>query len=179
MNRAVFLDRDGVINELTRDYVKDWGEFRFLPNSLKALKRLAKSDYKIIVITNQSAVGRGRITREKLENIHFRMLVHVEEAGGRIDGIYVCMHLPSEGCGCRKPKTGLLKLASASFDIDLKRSWFVGDNTMDVKTGDNAGCKTILVETGYGGEDGLYDIKPDYKVGDILGAVGLILAKRA
>ena len=93
MNRAVFLDRDGTLNDHVEGHVKSWAEFTFLPNSLEALRRLAASDYKVIVVTNQSAVGRGTITEETLEEIHSRMLAEVEEAGGRIDGIYVCCHI--------------------------------------------------------------------------------------
>jgi histidinol-phosphate phosphatase family protein len=174
-NRAVFIDRDGTLNEHTTDYVKSWGEFKFLPNTLDALKKLTTSDFKIIVITNQGAVGRGRMSLEMLEEIHMRMLAEVEAVGGRIDGLFVCTHLAEDKCGCRKPNIGLLKVAAASFDLDLKKSWFVGDNTMDIKTGKNAGCKTILVGTGYGGKDGLYNVKPDRTAKDLLEAVDNLL----
>jgi histidinol-phosphate phosphatase family protein len=175
MSKAVFLDRDGTINEQVEGYLTSWSEFKFIPGVLDALKRLAESDYKIIVISNQSAVARGMFSVEALEGIHERMLAGVESAGGRIDGIYVCMHHPDDGCSCRKPGTGLVELAKESFDIDLKESWFVGDKTVDIQTGVNAGCKTILVETGYAGGDGLFVVQPDYRVADLLEAVGGIL----
>jgi histidinol-phosphate phosphatase family protein len=175
MNRAVFLDRDGTINEHTTGYVTSWKTFRFLPNSLKAMKELAKTDYKIIVVTNQSAVARGLMSAEDLEEIHSRMLAAVEEAGGRIDAVYVCAHHPDDKCICRKPLTGLIDLAKETYDLDLKGSWMVGDNTKDVITGKKAGCKTILVETGYGGKDGLHEAEPDYTVRNLLGAAEAVL----
>jgi D-glycero-D-manno-heptose 1,7-bisphosphate phosphatase len=175
MNRAVFLDRDGTINEHSEGYVKSWKEFHFIPNALEALKKLAQSDYKIIIITNQSAVGRGIISRDALEDMHQRMLAKVEEAGGRIDGIFACMHKPDDKCGCRKPSTGLIEMAATAFDIDLKESWLIGDNTLDIKTGRNAGCKTLLVETGYGGRDGNFEVKPDRKARDLAAAAAIIL----
>jgi len=174
-NRAVFLDRDGTINEHVEGYVISPGQFRFLPNSLEALKLLARSDYRIIVVTNQSAVARGRMTKETLEEIHARMLGEVESAGGRIDGVFACLHHPDDGCGCRKPKTGLVELAAETFRLDLKGSWFVGDNTKDVETGARAGCRTILVETGLGGKDGLHKTKPTYTAKELLEAAKLIL----
>ncbi|MFH0863368.1 MAG: D-glycero-beta-D-manno-heptose 1,7-bisphosphate 7-phosphatase [Candidatus Altiarchaeota archaeon] len=174
MNKAVFLDRDGTINKHTTGYVTSWKMFRFLPNSLEALRELARTDYKVIVVTNQSAVARGLMSRENLEDIHERMLSHVEEAGGRIDAIYVCAHHPDERCACRKPLTGLLELAKETFDLDLKKSWMVGDNTKDAVTGKKTGCRTILVETGYGGKDGLHKISPDYWVKDLKEAVEVI-----
>jgi D-glycero-D-manno-heptose 1,7-bisphosphate phosphatase len=175
MRPAVFLDRDGTINEHTKGYVTSWRQFRFLPNSLAALKELATSDYKIIVVTNQSAVARGLMTKEDLEEIHGRMLAAVEEAGGRIDAVYVCAHHPDDKCICRKPLTGLLELAKETFELDLKGSWMVGDNTKDVETGKRAGCRTVLVHTGYGGRDGLHKVEPDLQAGDLLEAVRALL----
>jgi D-glycero-D-manno-heptose 1,7-bisphosphate phosphatase len=175
LNRAIFIDRDGVINELVDRYVTSWRQFRFLPNSLKALKKLANSDYKIIIITNQSAVGRGLLQQETVQDIHSRMLAKIQAQGGRIDGIFMCAHKPEDYCGCRKPKIGLLKLAASSFNIDLKNSWFVGDNTMDIKTGRNAGCRTILVKTGYGGKDGLFKVKPNHIAENLLDAINIVL----
>jgi histidinol-phosphate phosphatase family protein len=97
MAYAVFLDRDGTINELSEKYVRDWSEFKFLDNSLEALRLLSKTDYKIIVLTNQSAVGRSRISVETLDDIHSKMVAEIEAVGGRIDGIYSCIHRPGEG----------------------------------------------------------------------------------
>jgi len=175
MNRAVFIDRDGTINVNRRDYVKSWDEFTFLPNALAGLKALAKSEYKIIVVTNQRAVARGMMGLETLEDIHGRMLAEVEEAGGRIDAVYVCAHDVKDGCNCRKPKTGLLELAAETFNLDLRGCWMLGDKTQDVLTGKNAGCRTMLVKTGYGGKDGLHDMKADVECADLLDAAKSIL----
>jgi histidinol-phosphate phosphatase family protein len=175
MSRAVFLDRDGTINEHTKGYVTSWERFRFLPNSLEALRRLSASDYKLIVVTNQSAVARGLMSVADLEEIHGRMLAEVEGAGGRIDAVYVCAHHPDDRCLCRKPMTGLVDLAKETYSLDLAGSWFVGDNTKDIETGRKAGCRTVLVETGYGGRDGLHGAKPDRRAGDLLEAADIIL----
>ena len=174
--KAVFLDRDGTINDHTKDYVKSWKQFVFLPNAIESIKRLSETDYKIIVVTNQTAVKRKLMSNEDLEKIHEHMLAELDLGGGRIDAIYVCNHLPEDECGCRKPKTGLLTLAKENFDIDLSESWFVGDNTKDIKCGVDAGCKTILVETGWGGKDGLYDVSPTHKVSGIGAAIDIILS---
>ncbi len=176
MNRAVFLDRDGTLNEATKDYVISASDFKFIDGCLEALKRLSETDYKIIVVTNQSAVGRGLMPLEELSRIHSRMLSEAEGFGARIDAVYVCTHVPADNCACRKPKTYLVELAKETFALDLSKSWFVGDNTKDVLCGKNAGCKTILVKTGYGGSDGLYDVKPDHVVGSLGDAIDSILS---
>jgi len=176
MDAAVFLDRDGTINDHTKDYVTEWSQFRFIPTALEALKLLAATDYKIIVITNQTAVERDLMSITDLQTIHENMVDQVKEAGGRIDWIFACLHLPEHECKCRKPKTGLVERAAEKFDLDLARSWFVGDNTKDIKCGHDAGCKTVLVETGWGGKDGLYEVEPDHKAADILGAAKTILS---
>ena len=175
MSRAVFLDRDGTINQHTMGYVTSWKKFKFLPNTLPSLARLSRLDYKIIIVTNQSAVARGLMSMDDLEEIHSRMLAQVEDAGGRIDAVYVCAHHPDDRCICRKPLTGLVELAKETYGLDLENSWFVGDNTKDVATGRKAGCKTILVETGYGGKDGLHKIEPDYKAKDLMAVVEIII----
>jgi len=176
MNHAVFLDRDGTINDHVGGYVTDWRDFKLMPEALPALKKLTESDYKVMLVTNQSAVGRGIMSLEALEEIHEHMLAELEEAGAYVDAVYVCTHDPSESCGCRKPETALIDLAAETYDLDLPGSWFVGDKTQDIQAGANAGCKTILVETGYGGSDKLYNVEPEYTVKNILDAVDLILA---
>jgi D-glycero-D-manno-heptose 1,7-bisphosphate phosphatase len=175
MKRAVFLDRDGTVNENRKEHVRNWGEFKFLPGALKALDKISNSDYKIILVTNQAVVGRGMIPISTLEEIHAKMMQEIESAGGRIDAIYACTHRPEDGCKCRKPGTLLLELAKETYDLDLKNSWFVGDSTKDELCGKTAGCKTILLATGHGGADGLYDAKPDHTAKDLSGAVTLIL----
>ena len=147
---AVFLDRDGVINYNRDDYVKKWAEFRFLPNVLTALRRLADSPLPTIIVTNQSAVGRGLLKTSELEQIHARMIQTVQAHGGRIDQVFYCPHHPEDGCACRKPKSGLLNKAADVLDIDLTRSYLVGDAMSDIQAGLAAGCFPILVLTGRG-----------------------------
>jgi len=145
MEQIVFLDRDGVINKNRDDYVKTWDEFEFLPNTKKAIKLLNDNGYKIIIITNQSVVGRGIIPEKTLTGIHEKMLKELNECGCRIEKIYYCPHAPWDNCGCRKPKSGLLLKAAKDFDIDLKKCYFIGDSETDVEAGKRAGCKTYLV----------------------------------
>ena len=176
MGRAVFLDRDGTINDHTTGYVTKPDGFRFLPGALDALKRLSQTDYRIIVVTNQSAVSRGLLTLDGLERLHEMMIAEVSGAGGRIDAVYVCAHPPEDDCACRKPKTLLLELAAETYGLDLKGSWLVGDKTVDLMTGRNAGCRTILVGTGYGGSDCLHEVMPDFRAKDLAEAAGIILS---
>ena len=177
--RAVFLDRDGVINENRPDYVKSWDEYVFLPGALEALRQLATSDFAILVISNQSAVGRGLISPQQLEDIHRRMVQEIERSGGRIDAIECCPHRPADGCGCRKPRPGLLQRAAARFDLDLTASYLVGDAQTDVEAALNAGCQPILVRTGRG-QDQLRRVPPGLAarcrvVDDLSAAVATIL----
>jgi len=150
MRRAVFLDRDGVINQNRPDYVKSWAEFAFLPGVFAPLRRLAESDFAVVVISNQSAVGRGLLARQDLEEIHRQMIREIEAAGGRIDAIEVCPHHPAAGCTCRKPQPGLLRQAAVSLDLDLTRSFLVGDARSDVEAALRAGCVPVMVLTGRG-----------------------------
>ncbi|MFQ5610861.1 MAG: D-glycero-beta-D-manno-heptose 1,7-bisphosphate 7-phosphatase [Anaerolineae bacterium] len=147
---AVFLDRDGVINYNRDDYVKRWAEFRFLPGALAALRRLAASPFQIVVVTNQSALGRGLLDPAGLECIHARMSRAVLAAGGRIDRIFYCPHRPEDGCACRKPRPGLLEQAARALNIDLARSYLVGDALSDIQAAQAAGCLPLLVLTGRG-----------------------------
>ena len=151
MDRAVFLDRDGVINRLNRgNYVVAWDMFEFLKGAKEAIARLSKSDYLVFIITNQSAINRGLLTESGLEVIHNNMLFEIEEAGGRIDGVHHCPHRPDEGCKCRKPETGLFDLVNAKFAIDYPNSWFVGDFESDRQVAERMGLRFILA-SGDGG----------------------------
>lgn len=147
---AIFLDRDGVINENRDDYVKSWAEFRFLPGALAAICNLAKLRRPIVVITNQSAIGRGYVSHDVVDEIHQRMISAVINAGGQIDAVLYCPHQPDEHCSCRKPKPGMLRKAAAQLQIDLAQSFFVGDAESDVLAAQRAGCLPILVHTGRG-----------------------------
>jgi D,D-heptose 1,7-bisphosphate phosphatase len=179
MNRAVFLDRDGVINKERHEYVKSWEEFEFLPNSIKALKLLSKTDYKIIIVTNQAGIARGYYTEGILNDIHEKMLNELSKNNVRIDAIKYCPHKEEDDCKCRKPKSTLILSATNEFDIDLNKSWLIGDKTKDIKTVENIkemghNIKTILVMTGYAGKDGIYNVKPDYYAEDLMEAVNII-----
>ena len=147
--RAVFLDRDGVINVSPGGgFVTDWKQFRFLPGVPKALRILKERRWMVIVVSNQSGVGRGIMTKGKLEEITWQMQEAVSQAGGRINAVYYCIHHPEDDCSCRKPKIGLLKRAARKFSIDLKRSFVIGDDERDILMGHRAGCCTVLVLSG-------------------------------
>ena len=142
---AIFLDRDGVINENPEFYVKSWDEFHFFPGTLKALHDLAEFPWPILIITNQSAVGRGIISQEALEEIHAQMLEKIRAAGGRIDGIYVCPHVPDAGCQCRKPQPGLLLQAAQDWNLDLEGSLMIGDSLSDFQVAQSVSMHSILI----------------------------------
>jgi histidinol-phosphate phosphatase family protein len=144
-HKAIFIDRDGVINYNRNDYVKSWNEFRFIPGAKEAIKRINDSKILLIVITNQSPIGRGIFPTSTLHEIHTKMLNELNKAGARIDAIYYCPHHPEDNCDCRKPKPGLILRAAHDFYIDLKNSWMVGDSDTDLEAGSAAGCKTIKV----------------------------------
>jgi D-glycero-D-manno-heptose 1,7-bisphosphate phosphatase len=148
--RAVFLDRDGVLNKNREDYVKTWDEVEFLPGVFHALRKLAESDFLVFVLTNQSAVGRGLLSIVDLESIHMRMKTTIESQAGRIDGFYYCPHRPDENCSCRKPAPGLLLAAAVEHDLILEESYFVGDARSDMEAALNAGCQPVLVLSGRG-----------------------------
>ena len=148
--QAVFLDRDGVINENRSDHVKTWAEFRFLPGVPQAVARLTRGDIKIFVVTNQAMINRGITSRERVESIHQRMVREIKQFGGRIEAVGICPHRPEDECQCRKPRTGLLLNLARAHGIDLRRAAVVGDALSDVEAGLNAGCRAILVLTGRG-----------------------------
>lgn len=152
MHAAVFLDRDGVINENKVDYVRSWEEFTFLPDVFEPLRRLAESDLVVVVVSNQSAVGRGLISRGEVEEINRRMVDRIRGEGGRIDAVFYCPHRPDENCTCRKSRPGLLLQAAERFELDLSRSYLVGDALTDIAAGLAVGCRPILVLTGRGRE---------------------------
>jgi histidinol-phosphate phosphatase family protein len=148
---AIYLDRDGVIIENRATYVQQWSEVAFLPRSLEALRLAAMIQAKVVVVTNQSAVGRGIISRQRAEAINRRIVETIRKAGGRIDGLFMCPHAPLDGCECRKPKPGLIQRAAKQLGIDPKRSILIGDALSDLQAAQAAGIPhSILVETGRG-----------------------------
>lgn len=173
MNRiGVFLDRDGTLN-LEKEYLSDPAGLELYPGAAKAVKELNKLKLPVILVTNQSGIGRKMFTEKTLLNIHQKLAKMLDmEAGARLDAFYFCPHSPEEKCRCRKPKLGMVEKAASEMGIDPKVSYFVGDKIADIKLGKNAGGKTILVETGYGKEEeNKMKEKPDYVAKDLLAAV--------
>lgn len=148
---AVFLDRDGVINRDSPDYIKTPEEFVFIPGSLEAIVRITRAKIPVILITNQSVIGRGMVTPEGLKAIFRKLTDAVEAAGGRIADIFFCPHHPDEGCDCRKPLPGLLHQARDKYGFDLSRTVMIGDSVKDIEAARAAGCgRAFLVLTGNG-----------------------------
>lgn len=153
MQPALFLDRDGVIIENCHNYVRSWDDVIIFDRALSALANISQHPFKIIIITNQSAVGQGIISAATAEEINTRLISTVQEAGGRIDSIFMCPHSPLDHCECRKPKPGLLHQAAQELSIDLSKSIFIGDAISDLQAAQAAGVPTrILVRTGRGAE---------------------------
>ena len=181
--KVVFLDRDGVINRDSRDHIKGWREFEFLPGSLEALRLLNAEGFSVVVVTNQSAVGRKMITAEDLEDMHRRMRQKIVEAGGGILDVFYCPHMPDEGCNCRKPKTGMLARAVGRYGIDLSTAVMVGDSAKDVLCARGAAVgRAVLVLTGNGRsaerELSALDAPPDHVAADLLAAARWISAPK-
>lgn len=152
--QAILLDRDGVINRQagqTKRYVTTWEEFEFLPGVLPALRTLATLQRPIIILTNQSPLGRGIMSVEQLIAIHQRMKTEIVAAGGRIDSIFFCPHHPNDGCTCRKPRPGLLHQAAEHFNLNLQHCCFVGDSWTDFQAAKAAGSHAIMVRSGQQG----------------------------
>jgi D-glycero-D-manno-heptose 1,7-bisphosphate phosphatase len=148
MRKAVFLDRDGVINRKapTEDeYVTCWEEMEILPGAAEAIARLNRFGFDVIVVTNQRAVAKGLLTTAELEAIHQQMCEHLAREGAKIQGVYYCPHELEPLCDCRKPKPGMLFEAAREHDIDLAASWMIGDSEKDVEAGKRAGCRTARV----------------------------------
>lgn len=148
--KLIILDRDGVINHDSRDYIKSPAEWRPLPGSLEAISCLNRSGFRVVVATNQSGVGRGLFSVETLHRIHARMLEALKEHGGDIDAIFFCPHRPDDHCLCRKPRPGLLLDAAMRLRVPLKEVLAVGDSRRDVEAAVAAGARPVLVRTGNG-----------------------------
>ena len=178
--RAVFLDRDGVIVEEV-NYLSSPGQLRLIPGSAGAIARLRKAGFRAVVVSNQSAVARGLLSLKGLGEIHRALVRLLRRRGARLDAIYFCPHHPRaggrKGCGCRKPKTGMIEAAARRFRLDLSRCYLVGDSTTDIRTALNAGCRPVLVRTGKAGKDGLYRAKPEKVCRDLSRAADWILAR--
>jgi D-glycero-D-manno-heptose 1,7-bisphosphate phosphatase len=181
---AVFLDRDGTINEEV-GYLNSLEQLRVIPEAFEALRLINKAGMKTVVITNQSGIGRGFFDEAFVDKIHEEMRNLFLKKGAVIDSFYYCPHHPTEGvgeyrqaCSCRKPEPGLLLKAAEDLDIDLGKSYMIGDMPKDVEVGQRAGSKGILVRTGYGKVVDIGSTRPDYIAQDILAAVKWLLSDR-
>jgi D-glycero-D-manno-heptose 1,7-bisphosphate phosphatase len=147
MNKAAFLDRDGVINVKAPEgqYVTRWEEVRFLPGVAAAISRLNKAGFRVIVISNQRCVAKGIVTSAEVEALHRKISKELADLGAVIDAVYFCPHDTEPACSCRKPAPGMLLQAAKEHQIDLGASWMIGDSDADAAAGKNAGCKTVLL----------------------------------
>lgn len=183
--KAVFIDRDGVINS-EAEPLDTADKFKLLPGVEKALRTLNRSDYLAVVVTNQPIIAKGFASEKQVWEIHNYMENILGKERAYLDRIYYCPHHPDKGydgerkelkieCDCRKPKTGMIEQAVKDMNIDLENSFIIGDSTVDIMTGINAGLNTILVKTGYAGEDGKYQCEPDYIFEDLNEAVNFFI----
>jgi D-glycero-D-manno-heptose 1,7-bisphosphate phosphatase len=185
--RAVFIDRDGTISEEV-GYINHVSRFRLFPYAPAAIKRLNENGWLAIVITNQAGVARGYFSEDTIQAVHDAMTNELKSNGAQLDAVYYCAHHPSVGeppyrfdCDCRKPKPGLILRAAKNFDIDLKKSWMVGDRYSDVELARNAGVKSMFVLSGYGRGEwehqrASWAEQPDLVAEDLLEAVRLIVS---
>jgi D-glycero-D-manno-heptose 1,7-bisphosphate phosphatase len=186
---AVFIDRDGTLTEEV-GYVNHPSRLRLLPRAAEAIRRLNAAGVAAVVVTNQAGIARGYFSEDVLRTVHDALTAQLARAGARLDGLYACVHHPTEGvapyralCDCRKPGPGLLLRASRDLGLDLARSTIVGDKASDLVPGRAVGAATALVLTGYGlGEwefrRSCFEVEPDHVAGDLLDAVDWALATR-
>jgi D-glycero-D-manno-heptose 1,7-bisphosphate phosphatase len=151
LSRAVFLDRDGVLTRERQDYVKTPEELEILPGVYGPLQEVRRQGFRIVVVTNQSVVGRGYTSLEGMERIHEKLRRELGKHGCYVDAIYFCPHLPEQGCECRKPAPGLILKAAEELGIDTQNSWMIGDKEIDLEAAKRAGCHGIRVPTNSGG----------------------------
>ena len=183
--RAIFIDRDGTIN-VSKGFISKADDLELIPGSIEAIKAINKSGALAIVITNQPVIARGECSFEELHNIHNKLKTILGEKGAFVDDIFYCPHHTDKGfegevpelkfdCECRKPKTGMIDEAVKKYNIDLSKSYMVGDSTMDLETARNAGVKSVLVDTGFAGNDGKYDRSCDIEAKNLFDAVEKII----
>lgn len=150
--KLIILDRDGVVNYDSDNYIKSPAEWRPIPGSLEAIARLKQAGYQIAIATNQAGIARGLYDEKALAQIHQKMQDALAAYGAKIDAIFYCPHRAEDNCHCRKPKTGLFEQIATHFNLSLKGIYYIGDKKIDMDAGHNAGCSPILVKTGYGEE---------------------------
>jgi D,D-heptose 1,7-bisphosphate phosphatase len=178
---AVFLDRDGTINEEV-GYMDSLEKLKIIPEAFESIRLINQNGMKAVVVTNQSGVARGFFSEDFVQTVHVLIQKQLKARQAFIDAFYFCPHHPTEGqgvylqtCNCRKPAPGLLFKAADEMEIDLGRSYMIGDMPKDIEAAKRAGAKGILVRTGYGQEHRAFDVEPDYIAGNILDAVRWIL----
>jgi D-glycero-D-manno-heptose 1,7-bisphosphate phosphatase len=176
---AVFLDRDGTINE-EMGYINHLNRFKMLPQAVPAIRRLNEAGFKVVIVTNQSGAARGYFPAALVDEVHEHLKTFLATKGAHLDAIYTCRHSPVEDCACRKPRPTLIQQAARDLDLDLARSYAVGDRYRDVETAANAGVRGILVLTGYGFGEYEYlrdssKVQPVYVAPDLGEAVEWIL----
>ena len=171
--RYVLLDRDGTLN-VEKGYLSAPEELELLPGVAPALLRLQARGLGLVVLTNQSGIGRGYLDRANLDRIHARLRELLSAEGVVLDAIYYCPHTPQDGCGCRKPATGLVESAAAELGFDPRQAFLIGDKQCDIELGARVGATTILVRTGYGAQEEAR-VQPDHVVDDLPAAAGTIL----
>ena len=172
MKKAIFLDRDGVINKkaIEGEYISSFNEFEFLPGVLESLKKVPQTDYLLIIVTNQRGIARKKISINDLELIHNKMLNEMDKYGINIDKIYFCPHNYGE-CKCRKPDVGMIEMAEKDFKIDMGNSWMIGDSLSDIELGIKKGLQTI-----YLGNNLETKIISNYSFDNLFNAIDLILS---
>ena len=177
--RAVFLDRDGVINEDSPDYITSPDQIHILPGVHEAISKLNEAGFLVIVASNQSGIGRGYMSEATLHEINDKIRDVLRIKGAKIEAFYFCPHTPSQGCSCRKPKSGLLLRASREYGINLEESYMVGDKPSDIACGESAGCSTILVLSGQtrGFDRVSFSMMPDYICLDLNTAADWIIER--
>jgi len=180
--KIIFLDRDGVINQFPGmgSYVTQWKDLHFIPKATRAIKLLSEAGYEINVISNQGCVARKQITFQDLDRLTARMLKMVEKDGGKIDGVFYCVHQASDHCGCKKPKVALFRKALRRRKVNLRRIYFVGDSQEDMQAAKNLGCRGLLVLSGRtkAGEFKRFDVKPSVVKKDLWSAAQWIIRKK-
>ena len=185
--KCIFIDRDGTVNEY-KGYITNEKDFVLISGVIDAIKKINSSGYLVILVTNQPVVARGMCDISDVEKIHMKLETLLGESGAYLDDIVFCPHHPDRGydgenllykkeCTCRKPKTGMIENMVRRYNIDTNLSYMVGDTTVDIKTGMNAGVKTVLLESGEAGMDGKFNVRPNIYARDLQDAVDIILGK--
>lgn len=184
MIKAIFIDRDGVINKdpggwTKHEYVTEIKDFHFLPGVFDALKLLNRSRVQVIIVSNQAGVSKGYFSKGRLDDITLMMLAEISKNGGSVREVYYCTHRNEDNCNCRKPKPGMLEAAIKKYSVVPRDTYIVGDSIVDVQAGKGAGVNTIFVLSGKTGMDEMrkWNVKPDYVFKDLLETVKWLLVK--